>query len=102
MTALPEDDVDALLVSAGKVPFIGWATLHAAAEKAWARDRTKFKEVFRAETGMEVDRLLHALSSSDRRGRSPQLVGVLAAMLHHLRDPKDATAAGLHVLKRLT
>ncbi len=100
VTALPDDHVDALLRAAGHPGFSGWIALQSAAARAWHEHRTKFKDVFRNETGMNVDQLLRDLRSSDRRGRSPQLVGALAAMLDHLNDPAGAPTAGLHLLKR--
>lgn len=100
VTALPEADVDALLRGAGHTGFNGWVHLQNVAARAWDGKRTKFKDVFRAETGMDVEHLLRALRGSDRFGRSPQLVGALAAMLEHLNHPRDGAAPGLQLLKR--
>ncbi len=59
-----------------------------------------FKQTVQAETGVEVDTLLPDLRRSALRGRSPQLTGVLAAMLEELAAPQDLNAVGLRVLKR--
>lgn len=104
VVAVPEDDIAKLLKRHGAGQFVGWKRIRTAAEEAWKRDKTRFKEVFLRETGVQVDRLLRDLRESESgfTGRSPGLHGVLTSMLDAIASPEHADGHGLEVLKRST
>ena len=61
-----------------------------------AADQTKFKDAFAAETGVSVERVIATLLAAKReKMRSPDLHGLLAAMLD---APAEPPGPGLTVL----
>jgi energy-coupling factor transporter ATP-binding protein EcfA2 len=101
VTVIPDADADALIQAVGGQPFIGWRELQARADAAWGSHRTKFKDVFRRETGVTVEAVLGQLRGSDfYGGHSPTLVGLLAAMLDDIARQAGVGTSGLRVLKQ--
>ncbi|MEU1955678.1 ATP-dependent nuclease [Nocardia rhamnosiphila] len=99
ITAIPDNDMDMLLRACGGKPFSGWKHIHQVADAAWRENGTKFKQVFRAETGIKVDRLLKNLRDNDYCGYSPQLHRILLAMLADLTSSHDRSNVGITVLR---
>ena len=95
--AVPDAEIDWALRQRGAgSPFCGWRDMKGRATMAWDRDRVKFKDSFIAVTGVSVDTVLRTLREGGRTGESPQIKGLLAALLEHLEQPNGD--AGLTVL----
>ena len=94
--AIPESEITWAVAQVGGAPFPGWAELDRAAESRWRADQTKFKDAFAAETGVSVERVIATLLAAKReKMRSPELHGLLAAMLD---APAEPPGPGLTVL----